>query len=351
MTDSIFINASTSYQVLVGAGLLREAGRLITAAVPKAHAAMLVSDDNVFPLYGDALKAALADTGLEIREFVFPHGERNKTLATWGRLLECMSSSRMTRSDFVIALGGGIVGDLAGFAAASYQRGIRFVQIPTTLLADVDASVGGKTAVDLESGKNQVGAFHQPALVICDTDTLETLPKEEFSCGAAEVIKTAILRSPKLFERVAGGTIAQEDISECISIKRDFVINDEFDTGIRMQLNLGHTIGHAIEACSRYTILHGQAVAIGTAVITRAAVKRRICAPETLDKVLAALRSYDLPTETVFNAEELYAASLLDKKAGGGTLRIIVPERIGCCRVETIRQEELLGWIRDGGIA
>ncbi len=351
MNDTILINASTSYQVLVGAGLLHEAGGLIPTAVPKAHAAMIVSDDHVYPLYGDALKAALADTELEIHEFVFPHGEQNKTLATWGRLLEAMSSAHMTRSDFVIALGGGIVGDLAGFAAASYQRGIRFVQIPTTLLADVDASVGGKTAVDLESGKNQVGAFHQPSLVICDTGTLKTLPKEEFSCGAAEVIKTAILRSPALFERVAGGAIAQEDISECISIKRDFVINDEFDTGIRMQLNLGHTIGHAIEACSHYTILHGQAVAIGTAAITRAAVKRRICTPETFDKVLAAFHHYDLPTETAFTSEELYAASLLDKKAAGGTLRIIVPERIGCCRVETIRQEELLGWIRDGGIA
>ena len=349
--DTIRVNASTSYNVLVGPGLLSEAGTLITEAVPKARAAMIVSDDNVYPLYGEALKAALVGSGLELHEFVFPHGEQNKTLATWGRLLECMSSARMTRSDFVIALGGGIVGDLAGFAAAAYQRGIRFVQVPTSLLADVDASVGGKTAVDLESGKNQVGAFHQPSLVICDTGTLNTLPAEQFQCGAAEVIKTAILRSPALFERVAWGSIAQEDISECIAIKRDFVTNDEFDTGIRMQLNLGHTIGHAVEACSHYTILHGQAVAIGTAVITRAAVKRGICAPETLDKVLAALKSYSLPTETNFTVDELYAASLLDKKASGGTLRIIVPERIGSCRVETIRQEELRDWMLDGGIA
>ena len=215
--ERISVNASVDYEVVIGKGLISEAGAYIAAALegesydPENHelkdnagtgtktaagkTAVIVSDDNVFPLYGEIIRKSLIEEGFKTLDFYFPHGEKSKNLAVYGELLEFMCDNHVRRSDLIVALGGGVVGDLAGFAAATYQRGIDFVQIPTTLLAAVDSSVGGKTAVDLTNGKNQVGAFYQPRLVLCDTDTLKTLPDEEYACGCGEIIKYAMLES------------------------------------------------------------------------------------------------------------------------------------------------------------
>lgn len=219
-------------------------------------------------LYAARLEASLTRAGFRVVTFTYPGGEHCKTLATYTALLDFLAAHRLSRSDLIVALGGGVTGDLAGFAAATYQRGIPFVQVPTTLLAAVDSSVGGKTAVNLDSGKNQVGCFYQPSLVLCDPDTLRTLPPEEYRNGCAEVIKYAVLRSAPFFDELRAQPVSAQVghvIATCVGMKRDLVVADEFDRGSRQLLNLGHTFGHAVEACSGYTVPHGCGVAIGMA--------------------------------------------------------------------------------------
>jgi len=247
-----------------------------------------------------------------------------------------------------------VTGDLAGFAAATYQRGIPFVQVPTTLLAAVDSSVGGKTAVNLASGKNQVGCFYQPSLVLCDPDTLRTLPPEEYRNGCAEVIKYAVLRSAPFFSELRTAPVSaqvEHVIATCVSMKRDLVAADEFDRGSRQLLNLGHSFGHAVEKCSDYAVPHGCGVAIGMAIIARAAAKRGICTEDTCAQIIALLRQYGLPTETDFTCDALTDVARSDKKIADGKLHLIVPERIGHCRIETIPAADIRAWLADGGIA
>ena len=350
---AIRIDASRSYDVVISSGLLAEAGRRIAALTGKVRA-MVVSDDRVFSLYGETLTDSLRDAGLEPAQFVFPQGESEKNLATYGLLLEELCRLRFTRSDLIVALGGGVVGDLAGFAAATYQRGIPFVQLPTTLLAAVDASVGGKTAVDLAGGKNQAGAFYQPALVLCDTDCLRTLTEEEYRCGCAEIIKYAMIGSPELFEELAQTPVRdryEDVIAACVAMKRDFVQADEYDTGARMLLNFGHSFGHAAEKCSGYTLPHGLAVAMGMAAMTRSAAKAGLCSPETAETLEGLLRAYELPTALPYSAEALAEAARADKKAAGDRLRIVVPEAVGRCRIQSIPAGDILLWLKRGGAA
>lgn len=352
MTESIHIPASSPYDVLIGRGLLKEAGGRIRG-ISKASSAVIVSDDNVFPLYGEALEDSLRAAGFRAGHFVFPHGENHKTVSTWKQVLEYLISFRLTRSDILVALGGGVVGDLAGFAAACYQRGIPFVQIPTTLLAMVDSSVGGKTAVDLDEGKNMVGAFHQPALVLCDPDTLGTLPEEEYRCGCAEIIKYAMIGSAPFFEQLKKTPVRdqyEQVIRTCVEMKRDYVMKDEFDTGLRMMLNFGHTFGHAAEACSRFSILHGQGVAIGMAVISRAACAQGLLSGEDRDALIDLIRACGLPAEASWSAAEMAAAAASDKKSAGSSLRLIVPEGIGRCSIQKIPSEDLIRWLHLGGV-
>ena len=227
------------------------------------------------------------------------------------------------------------------------------MQVPTTLLAAVDSSVGGKTAVNLDSGKNQVGCFYQPSLVLCDPDTLRTLPPEEYRNGCAEVIKYAVLRSAPFFDELRAQPVSAHVghvISTCVGMKRDLVAADEFDRGSRQLLNLGHTFGHAVEACSGYTVPHGCGVSIGMAIIARAAARRGICTDDTCAQILALLRQYGLPTETDFCRDALADAARADKKIADGALHLIVPERIGCCRIETVLAADIPAWLADGGI-
>ena len=348
---TVHIDASRSYDVRIGRGLLDDCGRQIAERVRCASAAV-VADDTVYALYGERVCASLEAAAVRTVCYVFPHGEKSKNLLEYAKILNFLAENRVTRADALIALGGGVTGDLGGFAAATYLRGIPFVQLPTTLLAAVDSSVGGKTAVDLPAGKNLAGAFYQPELVLCDLDTLDSLPREIFLDGCAEVIKYAVLGSRELFALLAdipSGKGLEEVTARCVEMKRDFVQSDELDRGARQMLNLGHTFGHAVEASSRFMLSHGKSVAIGMAMILRAACSRGLCSAETRDAVIALLQRYGLPTECPYPADMLLGALSADKKIFGTRLNLVVPTDIGACRLLPVGVDELSGWLRDGG--
>jgi len=347
---TVSVQASRPYDIFIGSGLLRRTGQLVSF-LGNASKVCIVSDTNVWPLYGETVSEALASAGFECCSFVFPAGEAHKNAATYLELLNLLAANRLTRTDLILALGGGVVGDLAGFAAATYLRGVRYVQAPTTLLAAVDSSVGGKTAIDLSAGKNLAGCFWQPSLVICDTGCLNTLPDDVFRDGCAEVIKYGILYDSHLFSLLMehGPDFDRETvITRCVELKRDVVAADEFDTGARMKLNLGHTIGHGVEALSDYAVSHGRAVAIGMAIAARSGCKAGICTQDTKEQILAALHRFGLPASTEYTAEDLANCAMSDKKRCGGTVNLIVPERIGFCRVEPIPVENLQSFIQAG---
>ena len=351
--QTIEVHTAPAYEVTIGAGLLQGCGARLKTVLGGCRIAV-AADSNVAPLYLETVCASLRDAGFGVCSYVFPAGEAHKNFTTLSAILEFLAESQLTRTDCVAALGGGVTGDMAGFAAASYLRGIRYVQLPTTLLSAVDSSVGGKTAVNLASGKNQVGCFYQPSLVLCDPDTLRTLPPEEYRNGCAEVIKYAVLRSEPFFSELRTAPVSaqvEHVIATCVAMKRDLVAADEFDRGSRQLLNLGHSFGHAVEKCSDYAVPHGCGVAIGMAIIARAAAKRGICTEDTCAQILALLRQYGLPTETDFTCDALTDAARSDKKIADGKLHLIVPERIGRCRIETIPAADIRAWLADGGIA
>ncbi|MGI6151103.1 MAG: 3-dehydroquinate synthase [Christensenellales bacterium] len=350
MTHRVSINTKNSYDVFIGSGLLKDCGGIIRSKVGLCRTAV-VTDSAVEKLYLPKVEESLRQAGFEVCAFSFPAGEGSKNMATLSELLEFLANNQLTRTDCVVALGGGVVGDLAGFAAGCYLRGVRFVQLPTTLLAAVDSSVGGKTAIDLSAGKNLAGVFHQPSTVICDTDCLNTLPDEIFACGVAEAIKAGILDGEALFSLLETGG-AKENIANiiarCVAFKAKVVEKDEFETGIRKTLNLGHTVGHAIETCSGYTIPHGQAVAMGMAVIARSAVSQGLCSRETARRILNALQKNGLPAITRFSSKELADAALKDKKRAGGAITLVMPREIGNCTLETLPIDRLQPIIEAG---
>ena len=350
MSRTIEVKTGKPYRIHVGAGLLETAGGLMTAVHAPGRIAV-VTDSNVANLHFPALAEVLNSAGFEPLLYVFPAGEASKTLSTYEGILQFLAENRFTRTDVVIALGGGVTGDLTGFAAATYLRGIRFVQIPTTLLAMVDSSVGGKTGVDLPSGKNLVGAFHQPSLVICDTKVTATLPSEVFVDGVAEALKTAVLKDANLFGLMEQGdwsTHLDDVIATCIRIKAEVVEADEFEQGERKLLNLGHTLGHAIEKCSNYTVSHGHAVAMGLAAVTRAAVANGLATQELSDRISNALQNNGLPVSFPFPMEELLPAIASDKKRAGSKLTLVVPLTIGKCTLLELPLPEAQEFLRKG---
>ncbi len=346
----ITINASTKYDIVIGRHLLSEAGKYCREALGGVCRVCVVSDDTVASLYLDTVKASLEGSGFSVESFVFPHGEPSKSTETLISLWEFLAAKHLTRSDALIALGGGVVGDLCGFAAATYLRGIRFVQIPTTLLAAVDSSVGGKTGVDLRAGKNLAGAFHQPSLVLCDVATLDTLSPEFFADGCAEVIKYGVIRDRELFERLRGNfrEEIEEIIARCVRHKAEIVEADEFDLGTRQLLNLGHTVGHAIETCSEMRISHGSAVAIGMVIVTRAAISLGLCPDGDLDALISLLKKLGLPTECPYSAAELASVASADKKRAGSKITLVLPFGIGDSRLYPIVVDELSSLIEKG---
>lgn len=341
---TVTVNASKQYDIKIGAGLLNTIGDE-AAALGKAEKVCIVSDSNVWPLYGATVAMSLRKAGLNALCYVFQAGEESKNGTIYLELMNFLASNRLTRSDLMIALGGGVVGDLAGFAAATYLRGIRFIQVPTTLLAAVDSSVGGKTAIDLPAGKNLCGAFCQPSLVLCDTDTLSTLPESVFLDGCAEVIKYGVLYDEAFFrylEQTGPAFDRETVIARCVELKRDVVMEDEFDTGARMKLNLGHTIGHGIEARSDFSLSHGKSVAIGMAIVSRASH----CTDA--DRIVGCLQKFSLPTTAHYPAEEIYSYTLSDKKRSGGTINLIIPRTIGYCEIVPTPVEAILSFIQAG---
>lgn len=346
---TVKVRASKEYEVIIGSGLLDTAGERIRAVAPKAEKAALVSDDNVAPLYLERLTKSLQAQGFEVCSFVFPHGESSKNGGTYLQILNFMAANHISRSDLAIALGGGVVGDITGFASATYLRGIKYVQLPTSLLAMVDSSVGGKTAIDLDEGKNLAGAFCQPELVLCDLDTLKTLSPDFFTDGSAEVLKYGVLGDRALFEHLkerGQGFDREYVVSRCVEMKRDYVCEDEFDNGVRRKLNLGHTIGHAIEKCSGYKVSHGRAVAIGMAMMAEICAKQGICSAECAEEIIQALKALKLPTETEFSKEVLIAPMLSDKKRSGGAVSLIVPKAVGDCDILPVETDKLLDFIK-----
>ena len=343
---TIHIPASHEYDVLIGEGLIDKSGEL-TKKVVRPCKCLIVTDDTVDELYGDRVQISFSYAGFDVARFAFPAGESSKNLSTLSDILDAMGGAGLSRSDLVVALGGGVVGDIAGFAAAIYTRGIRFVQIPTTLLAAVDSSVGGKTAVDMPFGKNMVGAFHQPVLVITDTDVLRDLPTLQLSNGAAEAIKCGVLNDPDLFALLEDGDWldrVDEVVARCVAYKRDVVAGDEFDTGNRAFLNLGHTFGHAIEHLSGLTLLHGQAVAIGTVMAASAAG----CPDALVQQLSDCMKKNGLPVRCDYPAADLARAALSDKKRAGSAITLVLPDEIGRCHLEKVPVTDLPRWFERG---
>ena len=341
------VKASKSYQIHIGTGLMDKAGEYLRT-VTKGDHIMLVCGDIVSALHADRVTASLEQAGYTVSRFVYPHGEQSKTPETYFALLNALAEAGLTRSDTIVALGGGVTGDLAGFAAATYQRGICYVQMPTTLLAAVDSSVGGKTAIDLPAGKNLAGAFYQPAMVLCDLDALATLPDDVFIDGCAEVIKYGVIWDEGLFELLKSGIKdrLEQVIARCVIIKAEVVQQDEFDNGLRGILNFGHTVGHAVEKCSDFAVSHGSAVAIGMVVVTKAAAIAGVCDDSIFDRVLALVKSYGLPVSTDYDVDALLQAMLSDKKRAGAKISLIIPEGVGKVRIEKMGLEQMDRFLR-----
>lgn len=345
--ERICINASESYDVLIGHGLLyqigEEAGNLFSPCK-----ILIVSEERIFSLYAKTLIQSLMCKGFTIYSYLHNGGEEAKSLSAYAEIQHFLCENKFTRHDAIFALGGGVTGDLAGFAAATYQRGIAFVQLPTTLLAAVDASIGGKTALNLPEAKNQIGCFYQPKAVFCDLDVLRSLDRDVYCCGCAEIIKYAVLGDAAFFAELEEIPIAQQEeqvIARCVAMKRDIIEADERDHGCRQLLNLGHTFGHAIERCSDYKTAHGDAVAIGMAMVLRGAAGKKICDKSDCERVIALLKKYRLPTECDFPAERIIDACTLDKKMMGDCIRLVVPQAIGRCAILPVDIRELRSWL------
>lgn len=338
--EKINVKTGTEYNVLIGANLLNDTGALVSEVKTPCKAA-IISDDKVYSLYGKVVENSLTKSGFEVVSFYFEKGEKSKNLATYGEILEFLAENKITRTDLVIALGGGVVGDMAGFCAATYLRGIDFVQIPTSLLAAVDSSVGGKTAIDLKCGKNLAGAFHQPILVVCDTKTFDTLDPKQISCGMAEVIKYGIICDRQLFDTLeAKAPDYTELVARCISIKRDIVERDEFEHGDRKLLNLGHTLGHAVEKHSNFELTHGAAVAIGMMMICNISEKKGYAKENMTERLKNLLIKYELPTSYSILKDELFDIATGDKKVSGGSITTVIPESIGKCLLEKMSLDD-----------
>ena len=345
----IRIQAGRSYTVMVGGGIRTQAGRMIADTLPEAASTVIISDTNVAPLYLEQIKDTIEQAGLSVYSKVIPAGEASKNLSVYSEILSFLAEQKLSRSDVIVALGGGVVGDLVGFAAATFLRGVPYVQIPTSLLAMVDSSVGGKTAVDLPAGKNLAGAFYQPSVVICDPDVLHTLPDSYFRDGCAEVIKYGVLEDEMLFSRLMTEGIRFDRvpvISRCIEIKAHYVAEDEFDQGLRQKLNLGHTFGHAIEASSHFAVTHGQAVAAGMCMIARASCALGFCRKSCVDAVEACVREFGLPDSSDKLAEELLPYVFSDKKRRADSISLIVPRQIGQCDVMAVGADDITSWLK-----
>lgn len=340
------VNTSKRYTIRIERGALDQLGAYCASLFAPGKKAVVITDTHVAPLYLERISTSLRNAGFDVTSCAFPAGEPSKRLSTIEGIYGHMAQAHITRSDFAVALGGGVTGDMAGFAAASYLRGIPFVQVPTTLLSQVDSSVGGKTGVDLPQGKNLVGAFWQPSFVLIDPDTLNTLSPHFFADGMGEVIKYGCIKSRALFDLLVGTeditSIMEDVIYRCVDIKRDVVERDEFDTGERALLNFGHTFGHALEKLHQYQGLsHGAAVGIGMVMMARLGEKAGFTAPGTADKIAAALEKYHLPVHSDLPLSQIVEATASDKKSTGSSINLVLLKDIGESFVHKVARSDL----------
>lgn len=341
----ITVKASGEYQVIIGKNLIGRAGEKISQVIKPCKIA-LVTDDVVDALYSKTVIESLVNFGFEVVKYVFLHGEESKNLNTYGKIVNFLAENRLTRTDALVALGGGVVGDMAGFAAATYLRGIKYVQIPTTLLAQIDSSVGGKTAIDLAEGKNLVGAFCQPSLVICDVDTLKSLDEETFTDGMGETAKYLIL-DEKIFNLVESGNYSIQDlVYACVDYKRKVVEADEFEGGMRKLLNLGHTPAHGIERLSGYTITHGKAVAMGLKIILANSKRYGFMSQIDYERAMSVISKCVKDTESPYSIEDITESAMSDKKRSGNTITLMMVHGIGDVRESKITIEEFRGYLK-----
>lgn len=340
------VNTSKRYTIRIERGALDQLGAYCASLFAPGKKAVVITDTHVAPLYLERISTSLRNAGFDVTSCAFPAGEPSKRLSTIEGIYGHMAQAHITRSDFAVALGGGVTGDMAGFAAASYLRGIPFVQVPTTLLSQVDSSVGGKTGVDLPQGKNLVGAFWQPSFVLIDPDTLNTLSPHFFADGMGEVIKYGCIKSRALFDLLIETedipSVMEDVIYRCVDIKRDVVERDEFDTGERALLNFGHTFGHALEKLHQYQGLsHGAAVGIGMVMMARLGEKAGFTAPGTADKIAAALEKYHLPVHSDLPLSQIVEATASDKKSTGSSINLVLLKDIGESFVHKVARSDL----------
>lgn len=337
------VNVNDSYDILIEKGLINKTGELVKSVLD-CNKITLISDDNVYALYGDNVKTQLEKQGYQVFTYVFKAGEASKKTSTVIDMVEFMADKQLTRSDAVVALGGGVCGDMAGFASAIYLRGIRFVQIPTSLLAQVDSSVGGKTAVDLPQGKNLCGAFHQPCLVIIDPNVLDTLSDHFFNDGMGEVVKYGCIKSKTLFERLEKENpkdFIEDLIYECVDIKRVIVENDEKEMGERALLNFGHTCGHSIEKLWNFeTVSHGEAVAIGMVMISQAGENAGLTEKGTADRIVNILGKMNMKIHDTHSTKEIVDAMSADKKRTNKGIKLVMLKEIGESFIKPVTMEE-----------
>lgn len=348
---TIIINASKKYNVYIGADILDSLGEKINELPAKKYKKVaVISDSNVFPLYGKTAIDSLKKSGYQTFNYVFEAGESAKSFKNLEAIISWLCENSFTRSDLIVALGGGVCGDLSGFVSSIFLRGIDYVQVPTTFLAAIDSSVGGKTAVNIPEGKNLVGSFWQPSLVLCDTNTLKTLPYEVFTDGVAEAIKYGCIWDKELFDTLSNDEWTKNNISaviaRCVEIKADVVAEDELDTGIRQILNFGHTLGHAIEKLSQLKISHGHAVGIGMYLMTVASEKNGLTEKGASDKIKNALNAYSLPYAVDYSLEDLSHACVGDKKSSADNINIITIKNIGSYEINSVKIDSLYAFFK-----
>lgn len=350
---TVNVRASKEYNVEIGDGIISRLGELTKAVCPKAIKTLIVSETNVAALYLDSVKAQLEGAGLEVTAYVFEAGEKSKNINEIAGMWNKMAEAGFTRTDIVVGLGGGVTTDMAGFAAATFLRGIDVIQVPTSLLAMVDASVGGKTGIDIPMGKNQVGAFWQPSLVLEDTSFLETLPDDVFTEGMGEVTKYAFIMDEKLLDLLEkqngnirdDAAVLENVIGMCVSDKAEIINEDETDNGRRQILNFGHTAGHVIERDSGFTKPHGICVAKGMGIFMDACVKEGTLSAEDAKRMKDLLAMYKLPASDEITAEDIVKGAMNDKKKRGNTLSVILVNKIGKAEIKKMTAEEFLKFL------
>lgn len=350
---TVNVRASKEYNVEIGDGIISRLGEMTKAVCPKAIKALIVSETNVAALYLDTVKAQLEGAGLEVATYVFEAGEKSKNINEIAGMWNKMAEAGFTRTDIVVGLGGGVTTDMAGFAAATFLRGIDVIQVPTSLLAMVDASVGGKTGIDIPMGKNQVGAFWQPNLVLEDTSFLKTLPDDVFTEGMGEVTKYAFIMDEKLMDLLEkqngnirdDAAVLENVIGMCVSDKAEIINEDETDNGRRQILNFGHTAGHVIERDSGFTKPHGICVAKGMGIFMDACVKEGTLSAEDAKRMKDLLAMYKLPASDEITAEDIVKGAMNDKKKRGNTLSVILVNKIGKAEIKKMTAEEFLKFL------